>query len=74
MIDLCDFEENTLFIIGNGFDAAHGIKSSYWDFHNWLYIHRYSDPQLRHLSTIRRSQKDYSIAHQGVVHGTRWLF
>jgi hypothetical protein len=41
MINLSNFEENTLFIIGNGFDAAHGIKSSYWDFHNWLLENRY---------------------------------
>lgn len=25
-----------LYIIGNGFDKAHGMKTSYWDFKNWL--------------------------------------
>ncbi len=25
-----------LYIIGNGFDLAHGIKSSYWDFRKWV--------------------------------------
>jgi hypothetical protein len=43
MIDLTNFDEDTLFIIGNGFDMAHGIKSSYWDFRNWLIAHRYWD-------------------------------
>ena len=43
MIDLTNFDENTLFIIGNGFDLAHGIKSSYWDFRNWLIGHNYWD-------------------------------
>ena len=28
MINLSNFEENTLFIIGNGFDAAHGRKGT----------------------------------------------
>lgn len=43
MIDLSNFDEKTLFIIGNGFDAAHGVKSSYWDFYNWLSFHGYRD-------------------------------
>ena len=25
-----------LFIIGNGFDRAHGLKTSYYDFHQFL--------------------------------------
>lgn len=29
--------KDTLIIIGNGFDLAHDIKSSYWDFREWLY-------------------------------------
>lgn len=27
---------NKLIIIGNGFDKAHGIESSYWDFRSWV--------------------------------------
>lgn len=27
-----------LYIIGNGFDKHHNIKSGYWDFHTWLLI------------------------------------
>lgn len=30
---------NTLFIIGNGFDINHGIKSKYSDFREWLEVH-----------------------------------
>lgn len=30
---------STLFIIGNGFDKAHGLKTSYWDFRNYLEKH-----------------------------------
>lgn len=43
MIDITDFKEKTLFIIGNGFDIAHGIKSSYNDFHDWLLQNRYNE-------------------------------
>ena len=43
MINLTNFDEKTLFIIGNGFDAAHGIQSSYKAFHDWLIAHRYMD-------------------------------
>ncbi len=28
--------KNVLYIIGNGFDLAHGMKTSYEDFHQWL--------------------------------------
>ncbi len=34
--DIQGHEEETLFIIGNGFDQAHKIESSYWHFHEWL--------------------------------------
>ena len=27
---------STLFVIGNGFDRAHGLKTSYWDFRKYL--------------------------------------
>lgn len=30
------FSDKTLCIIGNGFDLAHGVKSSYYDFRNFL--------------------------------------
>ena len=43
MIDLTDFKEKALFIIGNGFDIAHGIKSSYNDYHDWLLRHQYHE-------------------------------
>lgn len=31
-----------LYIIGNGFDIHHGIKTSYWDFRTWLENHNCS--------------------------------
>lgn len=34
--ELDNIPKETLIIIGNGFDRAHGIKSSYWDFREWL--------------------------------------
>lgn len=34
--NFCGNEENTLFIIGNGFDLAHGIMSKYKHFYCWL--------------------------------------
>lgn len=40
-----------LFIIGNGFDLAHGMKTSYEDFHQWLLDNGYSFAvnRLEHL-------------------------
>lgn len=29
-------EERTIFIIGNGFDLAHGMTTRYCDFREWL--------------------------------------
>ena len=43
MINLTDFKEKTLFIIGNGFDIAHDIKSCYKDYHDWLLQHDYHE-------------------------------
>ena len=31
---------NRLVIIGNGFDMAHGLKTSYMDFINWYWDRR----------------------------------
>ena len=28
--------DQILYVIGNGFDLAHGMKTSYEDFHHWL--------------------------------------
>lgn len=33
---------NTLYVIGNGFDKAHGICTDYWDFRTFLETY-YSD-------------------------------
>lgn len=41
--DLKDEEERTLFIIGNGFDLYHGIKSKYKHFCCWLNLNGHED-------------------------------
>ena len=41
--DLKGHERNTLYIIGNGFDLFHGLKTHYIDFRNWLISNRYDD-------------------------------
>ena len=41
--NFCGNEENTLFIIGNGFDLAHGIMSKYKHFYCWLVLNGYED-------------------------------
>lgn len=41
--DLKGQESSTLYIIGNGFDLFHGLKTSYNDFHDWLIMHNYHD-------------------------------
>jgi len=33
-------DQNTLFVIGNGFDLASGIKSSYYNFKQWLILNK----------------------------------
>lgn len=36
-------ERNTLYIMGNGFDLDHNLKTRYWDFRQWLLEHNYDD-------------------------------
>ena len=45
---------STLFVIGNGFDRAHGLKTSYWDFRK--YLEKYAEDFLVQM------EKMYSIA------------
>lgn len=37
---------NNLIIVGNGFDLAHGLKTNYSDFVNWLFTEKKKDPSL----------------------------
>ena len=37
--------DSVLFIIGNGFDLFHGVKSSYGSFRKWLQTHDYDTYQ-----------------------------
>lgn len=50
----------SLFIIGNGFDRAHGLKTSYWDFKEWLLVHRRLDV-IAELQSIFPAHKDYEF-------------
>ena len=45
---------STLFVIGNGFDRAHGLKTSYWDFRK--YLEKYAEDFLVQMENM------YSIA------------
>ena len=47
----------TLFILGNGFDRAHGLKTSYSDFKEWLLIHGRSDV-IAELQSVFPAQQD----------------
>lgn len=50
-------EEQTLFIIGNGIDLYHNLKSSYCDFHRWLMQYRYGD-FVEYMETMFPTLKD----------------
>lgn len=71
-----------LFIIGNGFDKAHGLKTSYWDFRN--YLEKYAEGFLIRLENMyniapfekldKRSKKNkYIQKHRdNTVYKTLW--
>lgn len=44
---------NGLYIIGNGFDKAHGLKTSYWDFRTYL--------ESTHLEFLQEFEKIYDF-------------
>ena len=78
-INLSNLNEETLFIIGNGFDRAHNIQSSYKDFRNWLQTNRYQDfvTTLENLfpTTIENEillwsefEKALGIYYEGKIH------
>lgn len=48
----------TLYIIGNGFDLMHQMKSSYKDFHQWLKIHS-------RIDYIAELQKTFPMSKDG---------
>ena len=71
-----------LFIIGNGFDKEHGLKTSYWDFRK--YLAKYAEGFLMGLEKIyniapferldKRSKKNKYIQehHDKTVYETLW--
>lgn len=38
---------NRIILIGNGFDLAHGMKTSYGDFMDWFWMHKATEIQNR---------------------------
>ena len=59
---------NRLVLIGNGFDLAHGLKTSYKDFIQWYWEERifklkteYSGESSDELCTIKLTTKDMDI-------------
>ncbi len=50
--------KNTLYIIGNGFDIHHGIKSSYCNFHQW--VKRESANNVRFAFTVFQLEKFFN--------------
>lgn len=51
--DIKGHERETLYIIGNGFDKAHNLKTSYYHFYNWL---------------MRNGHKDFVETMEGIAH------
>lgn len=46
-----------LFILGNGFDRAHDLKTSYWHFKKWLMTHGRLDV-IAELQSLFPAQQD----------------
>ena len=47
----------SLFILGNGFDRAHNLKTSYWHFKEWLMTHGRLDV-IAELQSLFPAQED----------------
>lgn len=56
--ELRGHEPKTLYIIGNGFDLFHDLKTSYWDFHEWLVNHNYADDFVATMERLFPTLKD----------------
>lgn len=50
-------DNRILYIIGNGFDLAHGIKSGYWHFKKWL-IHNGKDSLVGLMDIFFSNERD----------------
>lgn len=56
--ELIGNESNTLYFIGNGFDLFHDLKTSYWNFHEWLVTYNYADDFVATLEQLFPAIKD----------------
>ena len=73
---------STLFIIGNGFDKAHGLKTSYWDFRNYLEKHAeeflvqmenmYSIAPFERLDKRFKKNKEIQNCRDNAIYGMLW--
>lgn len=63
----------TLYVIGNGFDLAHGVPSSYSKFRDWL--GRHSDLRKVLETYIRNDAMEYFGKIRSVVHrDAKWIY
>ena len=72
---------NRLVLIGNGFDLAHGLKTSYADFINWYFEKRYDDLLETHndvsedpLLTIRYQWHEAICTYLSNLSYCNWQF
>ena len=64
---------NRLVLIGNGFDLAHGLKTSYADFINW-YWEQWGMHLLTASTQIESDELCYfEVKLQGPHHPTTWF-
>ena len=56
---------NRLILIGNGFDLAHGLKTSYKDFINW-----YWEQRLQNILTERRDVSEDVLCRMKILSGS----
>ena len=59
---------NRLVIIGNGFDIAHGLKTSYMDFINWYWSYKVKD-----LHGINGKLSEDPLCKIELVNGDSWV-
>ena len=59
---------NRLVIIGNGFDIAHGLKTSYMDFINWYWSYKVKD-----LHGINGKLSEDPLCKIELINGNSWV-
>lgn len=62
--------DSILYIIGNGFDLAHGIKSSYSNFREWLVVNN-KDNLVGMMDVFFSNQRDIWSGIEQALGGVR---